>query len=882
MKYTRLVRLPWRRNEQIRQDVDDELAFHLEMRARELQKKGASLAEAERLARHQFGDLEFTREYCRSADARSEREARRLELVTDLWQDLRFAIRSLAKSPSFTIVAVLTLAVGIGSTTAIFSFVNGVLLKPLPFVAPDRIVRVMGTESKGGNPPLSYLDLRDLRDRSRTLTMLSSLAMHPSTIRGAGGDPERMNEVTVAGSFFQMLGVRPLFGHVFASRLEVDPSIADVLLSEKLWRRRFGDDSSIVGKTITLDGQSRTVIGVIPQAQTFPADADLWTPMSLAPVFLNAPLRKARFLRVYGRLASGASLESAQAEISTITARLATEYPSSNEGLGAELRTLPSYVVGDVRKQLFVLLGAVGCVLLIACANLANLTLVRAAAREGEMAVRTALGASRGRLLRQSLVESAALSLSGATLGVLLAERSIHRLSALAHDQLPRLQDVSLDGTVLLVTLGIAVFTTVMFGLLPVWHQSLGDLTQALREGGRSIGSRAARRARGTLVIVEVALSIVLLTGAALMIESFARLRAVDPGFRSAGLVTFGLSLRDGSATDPNAWRRQFTGQLIDRLQAAPGIKAAALTSHLPMTGATMVLNLHIDGQQDRGGGRVSELRVVSPDYFSTMGIRLVKGRPFDRGDRDQSPHVVLLNEAAVHQFFPTGNPIGQRAFFEVGTAVGGEIVGIVGNVHHFALDADAVPEFYVPAEQTAPADFAVIVKSDAPAASIIGMATRIVHELDPTLAVVRPRPLPELVSESVSRQRLHVVVLGFFAMAALLLAALGIHGVIAYSVSRRTREIGVRIALGADAMRVKTMVVRQGAVLVLSGIAIGAAGAIATTRLLRGFLFGVEPSDPRALMAGVTLLAAVALLACYLPARRAAAVDPLLAMRAE
>jgi predicted permease len=877
----RLFRLPWRTTRHIRDEVDEELAFHLEMRAAELIETGVSPKAAMDAARQQFGDLEYTKVYCRELDASHERWSRAIEWLHDVRQDIRYGLRALRKSPGFTTIAVLTLALGIGANTAIFSVVYGVLIKSLPFAAPDRLVRVLGTDPSGGNPPISPLDLRDYRAQAKSFQALAALTESPTTITSPDREPEQLDRANVSTSFFPMLGVRPLVGRHFTPAEEIGGRSNEVMLSERLWRSRFGADPKIVGTTVILDGVGQTVIGVVPHAQRFPQLADVWSPLTLGPEFATPPLRIARFLRVYGRLAPQATVQSANAEMQSITTRLQQLYPSTNTGDGARILNLQTYLVGNLRTPFLMLLGAVGLVLLIACANVANLQLVRAARREGEIAIRRALGASRSRVVRQLVTESVLLAVGGATLGVIVALRGTDILAGLAQARIPRLADVRVDGTVLGVTALVAMMTGILFGLIPAWQTTRGDATKGLRGStrtGRSAGSRPMRRA---LVVAEMAMSLVLLAGAGLLIRSFLRLRAVDPGFDPRGVATFDLSIRTRQlGADKATYRRQFVSTMIERVRALPEVRSAAVTSGLPLSGASFMLNFEIVGQPPTGNKLAAEIRAVTPDYFATVRTRVLRGRGFDANDRLGSPSVAVINESAARRFFPATDPVGRRLRIQSNVPEGSQIVGVVADVRQRGLNEAPQPEVYLAFDQAPTGDFSVVMRTNAAPAPVLDAAKRIVHEMDRGLAVQRPRSLVDVVAESAGQQRMYMSLLGLFAAIALILAAVGIYGVVSHTVAQRVHEIGVRMALGAKAVDIVALVLREGMVLTSVGLVLGATGAMWGTRLLEGLLFGVDRGDPITFASVAAVLLLVGLAACYIPARRAARVDPTVAMR--
>ena len=804
-------------------------------------------------------------------------------------QDIRYAVRKLSRTPGFTAIAAFTLALAIGATTAIFSVIDGVLLKPLPFREPERVVRV--TNLRDGNRMVSSVpDFLDIRTQSRSFSSLAAFDNQAVNLTG-GSEPERIQAARVGATFWTLLGVTPPIGRGFAPNEDSQSAGRAVVLSDGLWKRRFGGDSRIVGKTIALDGNSYTVIGVAPERFSFPDRPDVWIPLVFSSDDVNPEGRGSHWMGIMGRLAPNVTVAQATSEVATITRRLEQQYPESNTGMSGAVIPMQEYMVGDVRPALYVMLGAVAFVLLIACANVANLLLVRAASRESEMAVRTALGAGAWRIVRQLVIESVLLAVIGGVFGTLLALWGVDLLLAMAPNGLPRISEVSVNGSVLLFTAGVTAVTGVLFGLFPALSAARANVSGVLKDGMRgSSGGVASRRARNTLVMVEMALAVVLLVGAGLLIRSFSKLLAVDPGFRAERVVTFGIAAPD-TKYGPYAQRRELVSNLIERMNRVPGVQGAAVVTGLPLANIMMRTSAHIVGTPpERPAERKStDVAMVTPGYFSTMGIPLVAGRDFTDRDGSGAPVVSIVNQEFVRRYFPNENPIGKR--IELGwdqdtastggnMTLGGEIVGVVANVKRRGLSQEVFPETYASYMQPTFSAFSVVVRSTADPSTVMAAIRAQVRELDRDLPLSDLRQLKELVAASVSRPRFYTTILGVFASIALILAAVGIYGVISYAVSLRTRELGIRIALGATGRQVSGLVLQQGVGLAIAGVLIGGVGAYGLTRLLSKLLFGVSATDPLTFLGVAALLTAIAAIASFVPARRAAKVDPLLAMR--
>ena len=804
-------------------------------------------------------------------------------------QDIRYAVRKLSRTPGFTTIAAFTLALAIGATTAIFSVIDGVLLKPLPFRDPERVVRV--TNLRDGNRMVSSVpDFLDIRAQSKSYASLAALDNQAMNLTG-GSEPERISAARVGATFWSLLGVTPQVGRGFAPNEDSQSAARTVVLSDGLWKRRFGGDRRIVGKTIALDGNSFTVIGVAPAGFSFPDRPDVWIPLVFAQDDLNPDGRGAHWMGIMGRLAPNVTVTQATSELVTITRRLEQQYPESNTNMSGAVIPMQEYLVGDVRPALYVMLGAVAFVLLIACANVANLLLVRAASRESEMAVRTALGAGALRLVRQLVIESVLLAMIGGVFGTLLALWGVDLLLSMAPNGLPRINEVTVNGSVLVFTAGVTAVTGVLFGLFPALHAARANVGGMLKEGMRgSSGGVASRRARNTLVMAEMALAVVLLVGAGLLIRSFSKLLAVDPGFRAERVVTFAIAAPD-TKYGQYAQRRELVSNLVERMKRVPGAQGAAVVTGLPLSNIMMRTSAHIVGTPpERPGERKStDVAMATPGYFTTMGIPLVAGRDFTDRDGSGAPVVSIVNQEFVKRYFPNENPIGKR--IELGwdqdtastggnMTLGGEIVGVVANVKRRGLSQEVFPETYASYMQPTFSNFSVVVRSTADPSTVMAAIRAQIRELDRDLPLSDLRQLKELVAASVSRPRFYTTILGVFASIALILAAVGIYGVISYAVSLRTRELGIRIALGATGRQVSGLVLQQGVGLAIAGVAVGGAGAYWLTRLLSKLLFGVSATDPLTFVGVAALLTAIAAIASFVPARRAAKVDPLLAMR--
>ena len=801
-------------------------------------------------------------------------------------QDLRYGARMLMKHPGFTFVAVLTLALGIGANMVIFSVVNAVLLRPLPYPEPERLIRLWESNPGRGWPEFSASapNFEDWRKQQAVFEQLAAYEFNTFNLTGSG-EPERVAGVNVTANLFQVLGVLPALGRNFLPEEEQAGRNRVAILSDGLWQRRFGADPALPGRQIELSGESYTVVGVMPPRFRLTEGTQLWVPLTLDPAL--QPWRADRSnhnLSVLGRLKPGISVAQAQVDLDTIARRLEQQYPQSNSGWGVRMRAFYDWIVPDqTRRSLLVLFAAVGFVLLIACANVANLLLARASTRQREMVIRAALGANRARVMRQLLTESLLLAIVGGLAGVLLALWGTELIKASTALNIPRLNETRLDATVLGFSVIVLMLTALIFGLAPAWQASKLNLNETLKEGGRGDSSGARHRLRGALVIGEVALALVLLLGAGLMIRSFAHLQKVALGFAPENLLTMQVSL-PGSKYGETASRVDFFSQLLERLRTVPGVTDAAAVTQLPLfSGMSWAMEITLEGREaSSSSARLSAATfAVTPHYFQTMGIPLLQGRDFTERDRGDALLNLIVNEAFARRFWPNENPIGKR--FRPGTSNPfGTVVGVVGNVRNVSLESEGGPAFYFSHGRIGMPGLVVVVRTVAPPETMTAALRAQVSALDVDLPVYNVRAMERLVSNAAGQPRFQTVLLGLFGAVALLLAAVGIYGVMAYAVTQRTHEIGVRMALGAQARDVLRLVIGQGMILSLVGVAIGLAMAFGLTRLLKSLLFGVSVLDPLTFVVAALLLVSVALLACYIPARRAAKTEPLAALHYE
>jgi putative ABC transport system permease protein len=801
--------------------------------------------------------------------------------MNSILQDMKYSVRALAKSPAFTVVAILTLALGIGANTAIFGVVDAVLLRPLPFQNPSRLVWSWGNCPLCDHGAVSPADFLDYRAQNRSFQSYGARAVGDSLFNLTGNDkPIQIKGSMVTAGFFDALGIEPRYGRVFKESDEKTTDPDAVILSHHLWQDRFGGNPSVIGKSVSLDGKSRTVVGVLATDIPLLTEADLWFP---AP-FLNQGMqtRHSHFLRPIGLLKPGVSIAQAQSELDSIAASLAAQFPVTNTGWSVKLDPLQNVLIGNVRPAFMVLIGAVSLVLLIACANIASLLFVRNTARRREIAIRIALGAGRSRLLRQLLTESLVLALAGGVAGIFLANAAVELLKQLGPQSLPRLDEVSVSGTVLAFTFVTTIFTAILFGLGPALKASRRDLTESLKEGGASGDSRSKHRAHNALVVAEVALSVVVLIASGLLLNSFWRLMRVHLGFDPANVLTTEVSLATPRYDDAPR-RESFFHDLQDRLQSAPAVKSAGFISELPLSGEAndTFFTITEHPPADPNDNADADFRNIDGDYFGAMRIPLRAGRAFERRDSTEFRNVVIVNEPFVKKFFPNEDPIGKHLKMFEGKPefVTREIVGVVGGNKHFALQESLRPEIFKPGSFSR---MNIVVRSAGDPALLTSVVRQAVSGIDPDEATSTFRTMDDVIALSAAGDRFNTLLLGAFAAIALLLTAAGIFGVLSYLVTQRTREMGLRMALGAQPKDVLRVIVGHGLRLVLVGLSIGVAAALVVTRWMSSVLFDVQPTDPLTFAAVAVLLTAVAFLASYIPARRAMRVDPMVALRYE
>ena len=817
-----------------------------------------------------------------------------------LIQDLRYGLRMLAKNPGFTAVAVIALALGIGANTAIFSVVNGVLLRPLPYRDPGRLMRLSESSPDFRTMSVAYPNFVDWKDQNRSFAGLAAVRWNDYDVSG-GGEPEHLSGKMVSADFFRLLGVTPVLGRDFDSRADRLGAAPVVLIGGGWWSRRFASSPAVLGRQLTLNGRSYTIAGVVPASFQIEGQADVYTLLEQWDDILVRSREMHPGIYVVGRLKPGVTEAQAQSEMAAIAARLAEAYPKSNSKHGINVAPLAGVIVGDVRPTLLVLVGAVGFVLLISCANVANLLLARSTRRQKEMAIRCAIGAGRGRVVRQLLTESVVLALAGGIAGLAIARWGTQAVLATVPGGLPRMENIGVDGWVLGFTLGISLLTGIVFGLAPALQVSASDLHEMLKEGSRG-SSAGPRRVRNLLVVSEVAAALVLLAGAGLMLRTIWSLARVNPGFEPGHVLTFSIGLSPANTSNSARILETFD-QTVDRIQSVPGVKSAGVSALIPLGGNDNEMPFYVKGRPrptSQGDMLWTLLYVTSPGYLKAMEIPLLRGRYFGPEDMRRGSHVVVIDEVMARTVFPHEDPLGKSIMVaDLGGDLGPElaapmeIVGIVGHVNHWGLDSDSTArvrsELYLPLAQV-PDQFmkgtaescVFVVRTGADPLATLPAVRRAVLEAGHDQPVYGVRTMDQIVSASIAGRRFSMLLLGIFAGLALLLAAVGIYGVISYTVAQRTREIGIRMALGAGQADVLKVVVAQGMVPVLAGLAIGLAASLGLTRLMAGLLYGVNAGDPVTFMGVALVLAAVALVATVVPARRATRVAPVVALRYE
>ena len=867
-------------------EMDEEMRFHIEAHAAELMKRGLSRERAVRQARLDFGGVETAKSECRDAVG--------VSFLENLLQDVRHSVRTMLRTPAFTVTAVIVLALGIGATTAIFSVVDAVLLRPLAYRDSGRLVTILTS----GTGPVAVANYIDWRDQSRSFSAMAAADYWSPNLTGIDS-PEHIPGLKVTQNLFPTLGIEPMLGRLFLAGEDKDGADREVILSYRLWQRRFSSDPHVLGKPIVLDGNAYVIVGVMPQGFQFApfwaTKTELWVPNAFGARIHS---RGGNSLRIFARLKDGVSLKQARAEIASITARLEQQFPGTNRNV--VVTPLKEKVVGPIETPLLVLLGAVAFVLLITCANVAHMLLARAATRQKEIAVRAALGARRGRIIRQFLTESILLGSVGGVLGLLLAIFGTRVLVAMSPSNIPRVETVSIDLHAALFLFMATLVTSIGFGLVPAFQASSVNVNDTLKEGGRGGTEGVHRnRLRSLLVVSEFALALMLLIGAGLMIRTFAAIEAVDPGFNPHNVISMIVSVA-GSKEQDGGRRELFYRQLIERVRSLPGVQAAGGINHLPLVGDLWGWHFAIEGRSKPRPGEApgAIYRMVTPGYFTAMRLPIVRGRDITDADNATAPGVVIMNEQAARQYWPGEDPIGKRVSFDddtTNTSTWLTIIGIAKDAKQDSWTDKATPEAYLAAFQNR--DFLGISGSEAsnhmnyitlvartagdPAAAASAMKEA-AWSFDRNLAISQVVTLDGAVSDANAQPRFEMMLLSIFAAVALVLAAVGIYGVISYSASRRTHEIGVRMSLGATRADVLLLVVRHGIWLALAGSLAGIAGALLLSRLMAGLLYGVKPTDPLTFAAVAAGLGLVAMLACYIPARRAMRIDPMAALRYE
>ncbi|MFI5228645.1 MAG: ADOP family duplicated permease [Gemmatimonadales bacterium] len=884
-----LASLFWKAS--VAEEVDAELAFHVDLRTRELIARGMTPEAARAAALARFGDINLVNSACQSIGTQRDRDMRRTEYLSEIVADARFALRQLIKSPAFFLIAVGTLALGIGATTAIFSAVEAVVLRPFPYPRPDRLVFALTHWPTLGDGNVSVGDYVDWRQRAKSFAQLGAFQFLGATVAN-GDSPEHVTVAYATANTFPLYGVAPERGRVFVDDEDQPGKNGVVVLSDAFWRRSLGAASDVVGKPLTIDGRPFTVVGVMPPGFD-PTDSheEAWIPIAFTPTQIAE--HDEHYLIVVGRLADGVTTQRAQHELDAITKELSIEFPKTNSITGARLQDYTSLIVGDYRARLFVLLGAVACVLLIACANVANLLLARGAVRSKELAIRSAIGAGQGRIVRQLLTESILLALLATVFGWALAWGGVRLLGGAAPADIPRLASTRIDGTVLAFSLGVAMVSSVVFGLLPALRAARRDPQRSLKEGGRSDAAGARDRLRTGLVAAEVAMALTLLVGAGLLIRSAIYLDRVDPGFDPRGMLSANITLPATSDSIQGAVDAEQTfTRLRAELRARPDVQAVAVTSSSPFSGSGSSNGIIAEGKELKLANAVdSRMRMVSPGYLATMRIPLLRGRDLDDDDRRGGLRVIVLSATLANALWPNQNPIGKRLMCCEGAPGDPRwktVVGVAADVRTGGPTQRVRPEFYIPMAQAPLAAWRWISRTmtvvararSGDAVSLVPTLRATVTAIDPSLPVYGVAPIDRQLAQSMAQARFDLILLACLGAVGLLLALAGIYGVIAYFVALRTHEIGIRMALGATPHDVLRLMTFAGARPVLVGATAGVIAAIWSTKLLRGSLYGISPGDPATFAAVIAIMLGVSLAAIIVPARRATRVDPTTALQ--
>ena len=879
-----LLSFPRRSDRRIDREIDDELTFHIDMVTAELVKAGVPVDQARQRAREQFGDVTRARTNLRAEEQGLERERRRAYFGNEVRQDLIFASRQLRRSPAFAIVAVLTLGLGIGATTAIFSAVDGILLRPLPYPQADRLVRLFHTDAtQTARDDASPANFYDWKDRNRSFERLAFFQYYGHDVTGTSGETISINSWLVSEEYFAVLGVQPRLGRVFRPDEFLQGAEPVAIISTSLWQQRFGGDPNVLGRKEILDNVPHTIVGVMPVAFQFPEKRHIWAPKIVTE--RDKQERGATYLGVVGRLRPGMSIATAQEDMNRIARELAATYPQTNAKVGVQVASVPNELLGSVRTAMLVLLGAVMCVLLVACANVANLLLARGSDRRREFAIRAALGAGRTRLARQMITESAVLAGLGCAVGLLLGRWGIALILALSPATLPRTDEIALDGRVLAFTLVVSLGTALLFGLAPVRMFSRPNLSDAVREGGRgSSASRGRLRLRGVLIVTEVALALVLLVGSGLLVRSFVTLLRVDPGFVPENRAMVQVFLWD-LYPKPDQ-RAGFLRDVLERMGTVPGVESVGAVSAFPFALANIGIEtaIVVEGRPAAPVGEEPNAftTVATDGYFETMGIRLHRGRTFTASDNATGLKVAIVSESFAKRYFPDTDPIGKRVAARFDGGQSRQIVGVVSDVRHDGLQEPVREELYMPHTQHGFGSMTIAVRTTGDPAAMLTALQRAVWEVNPRQAIYTATTMDALVATSLRERRFNLSLIGGFAGLALVLSAVGVYGLISYSTSRRSNEFGVRVALGASGPQIVYAAMRDGVRYAVAGVAVGLLAAYALTRSLSTMLFGVSTTDPLTYASLALVMLGVAALASYLPARKALRVDPVTALRGE